>query len=37
MSALTDFVMPANLISDFIAWMGFTDDAVVLAAAIEDH
>ncbi len=34
MGALAYFVMPADLIPDFIAWMGFTDDAMVLAAAI---
>ncbi len=33
-AALAYFVMPADLIPDFIAWFGFTDDAMVLAAAI---
>ena len=34
MGALAYFVMPADLIPDFIAWMGFADDATVLAIAI---
>lgn len=32
--ALAYFVVPTDMIPDFIAWFGFTDDAVVLAAAI---
>jgi uncharacterized membrane protein YkvA (DUF1232 family) len=32
--ALAYFVMPIDLIPDFIAWFGFTDDAAVLYAAI---
>jgi uncharacterized membrane protein YkvA (DUF1232 family) len=34
LGALAYFVIPADMIPDFIAWLGFTDDAVVLAAAI---
>lgn len=34
LGALGYFVMPADLIPDFIAGLGFTDDATVLAAAI---
>lgn len=34
MGALAYFVMPADMIPDFIAWMGFADDAAVLAMAI---
>ena len=44
-AALAYFVMPADLIPDFIAGLGFTDDATVLMAAFsavrshlsEDH
>ncbi|HEX7037301.1 MAG TPA: YkvA family protein [Pseudomonadales bacterium] len=32
--ALAYFVMPADLIPDFVAVLGFTDDAAVLAAAL---
>lgn len=32
--ALAYFVMPVDLIPDFIAWFGFTDDAAVLFTAI---
>jgi uncharacterized membrane protein YkvA (DUF1232 family) len=32
--ALAYFVLPADLLPDFIAWFGFTDDAAVLYAAI---
>ncbi|HVJ40710.1 MAG TPA: YkvA family protein [Dongiaceae bacterium] len=32
--ALAYFIMPVDLIPDFIAWFGFTDDAAVLFAAI---
>jgi uncharacterized membrane protein YkvA (DUF1232 family) len=32
--ALAYFVMPADMIPDFIAGLGFTDDATVLLAAI---
>lgn len=35
MGALAYFVMPADLVPDFIAWLGFTDDATVLLAAIQ--
>jgi len=34
MGALAYFVMPADMIPDFIAWFGFADDAAVLALAI---
>ena len=34
MGSLAYFVMPADMIPDFIAWMGFADDATVLAIAI---
>jgi uncharacterized membrane protein YkvA (DUF1232 family) len=34
MGALAYFVMPADLIPDFIAWLGFADDAAVLALAV---
>lgn len=34
LGALAYFVMPADMIPDFIAGLGFTDDAVVLALAI---
>lgn len=32
--ALACFVLPVDLLPDFIAWFGFTDDAAVLYAAI---
>jgi uncharacterized membrane protein YkvA (DUF1232 family) len=32
--ALADFVIPADLVPDFIAGLGFTDDATVLMAAV---
>lgn len=32
--ALAYFIMPIDLIPDFVAWFGFTDDAAVLFAAI---
>jgi uncharacterized membrane protein YkvA (DUF1232 family) len=32
--ALAYFIMPIDLIPDFVAWFGFTDDAAVLYAAI---
>ena len=32
--ALAYFIMPVDLIPDFVAWFGFTDDAAVLFAAI---
>ncbi len=35
MAALAYFVMPADLVPDFIAWFGFTDDATVLLVAIQ--
>jgi len=35
MGALAYFVLPTDLIPDFIAWIGFTDDAAVLYAAIQ--
>lgn len=34
LAALAYFVMPADMIPDFIVGFGFTDDAAVLAAAI---
>ena len=34
MGALAYFVMPADMIPDFLALFGFADDAAVLAAAI---
>jgi uncharacterized membrane protein YkvA (DUF1232 family) len=34
MGALAYFVVPADMIPDFIALLGFTDDATVLAAAV---
>ena len=34
MAALAYFVLPADTIPDFIAWLGFADDAAVLALAI---
>lgn len=34
LGALAYFVVPADLIPDFIAGLGFSDDAAVLAAAI---
>jgi uncharacterized membrane protein YkvA (DUF1232 family) len=34
MGALAYFVMPADMVPDLIAWLGFTDDAAVLLAAI---
>ena len=40
MGALAYFVMPADVIPDFIAGLGYTDDAAVLIAAIKairDH
>jgi uncharacterized membrane protein YkvA (DUF1232 family) len=40
MGALAYFVMPADVIPDFIAGLGYTDDAAVLIAAIRairDH
>jgi len=32
--ALAYFVLPLDLLPDFITWLGFTDDAAVLYAAI---
>ncbi len=32
--ALAYFVVPVDMVPDFIAWLGFTDDAAILAAAI---
>jgi uncharacterized membrane protein YkvA (DUF1232 family) len=32
--ALAYFVLPIDLVPDVIAWLGFTDDAAVLYAAI---
>jgi uncharacterized membrane protein YkvA (DUF1232 family) len=32
--ALAYFVMPIDIVPDFILWLGFTDDAAVLYAAI---
>lgn len=34
MGALAYFVMPADMIPDFVAWFGFADDAAVLAMAV---
>ena len=34
LGALAYFIVPTDLLPDFIAWLGFTDDATVLAAAI---
>ena len=34
MGALAYFVLPADMVPDVIAWLGFTDDAAVLYAAI---
>ncbi len=34
MGALAYFVMPVDMIPDFLPWFGFADDAAVLAAAI---
>lgn len=34
LAALAYFVMPADLIPDFLVGLGFTDDAAVLAAAL---
>lgn len=34
MGALAYFVMPADMVPDLIAWLGFTDDAAVLLAAV---
>ena len=34
LAALAYFVVPADMIPDFIAGVGFTDDATVLAAAV---
>ena len=35
MGALAYFVMPADMVPDIIAWLGFTDDATVVMAAIQ--
>jgi uncharacterized membrane protein YkvA (DUF1232 family) len=34
LAALAYFVIPTDVIPDFVAGLGFTDDAAVLAAAI---
>ena len=34
MAALAYFILPADLLPDFIAYFGFTDDAAVLFAAL---
>ena len=34
MGALAYFVVPVDMMPDFVAWLGFTDDAAVLYAAI---
>ena len=34
MGALAYFVLPTDMVPDFIAWLGFLDDAAVLAMAI---
>ncbi|MGD9742641.1 MAG: YkvA family protein [Dongiaceae bacterium] len=35
MGAIAYFVMPVDMLPDFLAWFGFTDDAAVLYAAIK--
>lgn len=35
MGALAYFVVPSDMIPDILAWAGFTDDAAVLAIAIQ--
>jgi uncharacterized membrane protein YkvA (DUF1232 family) len=35
MAALAYFVLPADLVPDFLAWFGFGDDAAVLYAAVK--
>jgi uncharacterized membrane protein YkvA (DUF1232 family) len=35
MGALAYFVVPIDMIPDIVAWVGFTDDAAVLAIAIQ--
>ena len=35
MGALAYFVLPADLVPDFLAWFGFSDDAAVLYAAVK--
>lgn len=32
--ALAYFVLPIDIVPDFVAWLGFTDDAAVLYAAV---
>jgi uncharacterized membrane protein YkvA (DUF1232 family) len=32
--ALAYFILPIDIVPDFILWLGFTDDAAVLYAAI---
>ena len=34
MAALAYFVVPTDMLPDFVAWLGYTDDAAVLAAAL---
>ncbi len=34
LGALAYFVIPIDMVPDFIAWLGYTDDAAVLAAAV---
>lgn len=34
MGALAYFVLPADMIPDFFAWIGYSDDAAVLYAAV---
>lgn len=34
MAALAYFVLPADLVPDIVAWLGFTDDAAVFYAAL---
>ena len=34
MGALAYFVLPTDMVPDFIAWLGFADDATVLAMAV---
>src|SRR5262245_39898520 len=32
--ALAYFILPIDIVPDFVAWLGFTDDAAVLYAAV---
>lgn len=35
MGAIAYFVVPVDMLPDFLAWFGFTDDAAVLYAAVK--